>query len=104
MKSFLVWNIYFTFFLSVIDCTFYKSILLSILLRVSYQGHFIKSILLRLSVYYYVTYASEAVDRCSIKRAFLESSQNSQKKTCARVSLSKNTFSYSTPLVAASGV
>ena len=39
-----------------------------------------------------------------IKRAFLEISQNLQEKTCARVSLSKNTFSYSTPLVAASGV
>ena len=25
IKPFLVWNIYFTFFLSVVDCTFYKS-------------------------------------------------------------------------------
>ena len=25
IKPFLVWNIYFTFFLSVLDCIFYKS-------------------------------------------------------------------------------
>ena len=25
IKPFLVWNIYFTFFLQVVDCTFYKS-------------------------------------------------------------------------------
>ena len=24
IKPFLVWNIYFTFFLPVVDCTFYK--------------------------------------------------------------------------------
>ena len=64
---------------------------------------------------------SEAVARsCSVKKAFLEISQNSQENTCARVSfliklqaeaqvfscefceISENTFSYRTPPVAAS--
>ena len=61
---------------------------------------------------------SEAVAwRCSVKKVFLEISQNSQENTCARVSflikrlwhrcfpvnlVSKNTFSYRTPPVAAS--
>ena len=51
--------------------------------------------------------------RSSLKKVFLENWQNSQKNTCARVSLaqmfscefceiSKNIFSYRTPLVAAS--
>ena len=77
------------------------------------------------------TFYSEAVpQRCSVKKVFLEISQNSQESTCARVSfltklqakacnfikkatlaqafscevfeISKNTFSYRTPLVAAS--
>ena len=63
------------------------------------------------------------VQRCSVKKVFLEISQNSQENTCARVSflikfikketlaqvfscefyeISKNTFSYRTPPVAAS--
>ena len=61
----------------------------------------------------------EAVDqRCSVKKVFLEISQNSQKNTCiffnketlAQVfscefcEISKNTFSYRTPLVAASEI
>ena len=74
---------------------------------------------------------SEAVgQRCSVKKVFLEISQNSQENTCARISffiklqadacnfikketlaqvlscefceISKNTFSYRTPPVAAS--
>ena len=58
---------------------------------------------------------------CSVKKVFLEISQNSQENTCASVSflmkketlaqvfscefceISKNTFSYRTPPVAASG-
>ena len=46
------------------------------------------SVLLRVTVYYYyVTYPSEAVVKsCSIKKAFLEISQNSQENACARVS------------------
>ena len=76
-------------------------------------------------------YGLKAVfQRCSVKKMFLEISQNSQKNTCARVSflvklqawaynfvkkdtlaqvfycessrISKNTFLYRTPLVAAS--
>ena len=66
IEPFLVLNICFTFFLSVVDCTFYKST--------------IKSNCTLLS-----PYASEAVvRRCSVKKAFLEISQNSQKNTCAR--------------------
>ena len=68
-----------------------------------------------------ITIYSEAVfQKCSVKKVFLEMSQNSQENTCARVSfliklqalrpvfsnefceISKNTFSYRTPLVAAS--
>ena len=57
---------------------------------------------------------SEAViQRCSLKKVFLEISQNSQENTRVRVSflimfsckfynISKNTFSYRTPPVAAS--
>ena len=55
---------------------------------------------------------------CSVKKVFLEIWQNSQENTCARVSfliklpvfscefceISKNTFPYRTPPVAASGV
>ena len=44
----------------------------------------------------------EAVPQtCSVKKVFLEISQNSQENTCARV-FSKNTFFYRTPLEAAS--
>ena len=65
-------NIYFTFFLSVVDCTSYKSTIKS------------NCILLL------CTYASEAdVKTCSVKNAFLEISQNSQKNACARVSFLK---------------
>ena len=55
------------------------------------------------------------VQRCSVKKVFLEVSQNSQENICTRVSFliklqasdlrtpfSKNTFFYKTPLVAAS--
>ena len=81
----------------------------------------------------YVQRETEAVARrCSVKKVFLEISQNSQENTCGRVSfliklffnkafffikkktlaqvfscefckISKNTFSYRTPPVAASG-
>ena len=52
------------------------------------------------------------VQRCSMKKIFLEISQNSQQNTCARVSvfscefceISKVTFSYGTPSVAASEI
>ena len=43
-------------------------------------------VLLRLTVYYYLTYASEAVvRRCSVEKAFLEISQNSHENACVRV-------------------
>ena len=52
------------------------------------------------------------VHRCSVKKVFLEITQNLQENTCARVSsliklqawgeISKNTFSYRTPVVATS--
>ena len=44
---------------------------------------------------------SVACYRWSVKKVFLEISQNSQENTCARV-FSKNTFFYRTPLEAAS--
>ena len=48
-------------------------------------------VLLRVTVYYYyVAHASEAVVRsCSVKKAFLEISQNLQENACARVSFLK---------------
>ena len=48
-------------------------------------------VLLRVTVYnYYVTFASVAVARiCSVKKTFLEISQNSQENACARVSFLK---------------
>ena len=48
------------------------------------------------------------VRRCSVKKMFLEISKNSPENTCALVfscefcEISKNTFYYRTPLVAAS--
>ena len=58
-----------------------------------------------------LTYRSTR-QRCSVKKVFLEISQNSQENTCARVffnkvaglrpEISKNTLFYRTPLVAAS--
>ena len=72
IEPFLVLNIYFTFFLSLVDRIFTR-----VLLRVT-------------AYYYYVTYASEAVVRsCSVKKAFLEISQNSQENACARASFLK---------------
>ena len=54
---------------------------------------------------------TEAVAQtCSVKKMFLEISQNSQENTCPRFSscefceVSKNTFFYRTPLVAASSL
>ena len=90
----------------MVDCSFYKSTIKSSCL-----------------LYLYVTYTSEAViKRCSVKKAVLEVSQNSQENACARVSflkerlflaqlfscevceIFKNFFSYRTPPLAASGV
>ena len=71
--------------------------------------------------YIHVQYSEEVAQRCSVEKVFLEISQNSQENTCglrpatllkkktlAQVfsckfcEISKNTFSYGTPLVAAS--
>ena len=47
---------------------------------------------------------TEAVaQRCSVKKAFLEISQNSQEKTCARVSFSKKLQASATLLKRDSG-
>ena len=43
-----------------------------------------------------------AVPRCSVKKIFLEISQNSQENTCEFCKISKNTFYTRAPLVAAS--
>ena len=48
---------------------------------------------------------TEAVaQRCSVKKVFLEISQNSQVFSCEFFEISKNIFSCRTPLVASSGV
>ena len=71
--------------------------------------------------YFSLSYLEAVAPRCSVRKVFKEISQNSQENTCARVSfliklqtlaqvfscefceISKNTFSYRTPLVAAPG-
>ena len=72
IEPFLVLNIYFTFSYQWLITLFTR-------------------VLLRVTVYYYyVTYASEAVVMsCSVKKAFLEISQNSEENACARVSFLK---------------
>ena len=55
----------------------------------------------------FIELSEAVVRRCSVKKVFLEISQNSQENTCARVSfefceISKNTFFHRSPLVAAS--
>ena len=56
----------------MVDCTFYKSTI---------KGN---------CMLLYITYASEAVvNSCSLKKAFLEISRNSQENVCARVSFLK---------------
>ena len=68
--------------------------------------------------YFSIQHSEAVVQMCSVKKVFLEISQNPQEITCIRVSfliksraqvfshefcrISKNTFSYGTPLVAAS--
>ena len=37
-------------------------------------------------LFYYIFYPEAVVQRCSVKKVFLEVSQNSQENTCARVS------------------
>ena len=61
-----------------------------------------------------IFFTKAVVWRCSLKKVFLKISQNSQENTCVRVyfliklqasgKISKNTFSYRTAPVAASGV
>ena len=41
------------------------------------------------------------VQRCSVKKVFLKISQSSQENTCEFCEISKNTFFYRTPLMAA---
>ena len=69
IEPFLVLNIYFTFFLSVVDCTFYKST--------------IKSNCILLLCHVRVRSSRQT---CSVKNTFLEISQ---KNACARVSFLK---------------
>ena len=68
--------------------------------------------------YFSIQHAEAVVQMCSVKKVFFEISQNSQENTCTRDSflikslaqmfscefcgISNNTFSYRTPLVAAS--
>ena len=48
--------------------------------------------------------AEAVVQRYSVKKVFLEISQNSQESTCEFCEISKNVFFYRTPPVAASEV
>ena len=67
----------FQIFISLFSCQWLIALFTRVLLRVTVY-------------YYYVTYASEAaVKSCSIKKAFLEISQNSQENAYARVSFLK---------------
>ena len=77
IEPFLVLNIYFTFSYQWLITLFTR-------------------VLLRVTVYYYyVTYASEAVVKsCSVKKTFLEISQNWKENACARVSFLKKRLWY----------
>ena len=80
--------------------------------------------IMKYNLFYLKVYSEAIVQRCSVKRVFLEISQNSQENTCVRVSfliklqakketlahmfsrefreISKNTFHHRAPLVATS--
>ena len=73
-------------------------------------------------LFFFMRHTEAVAQRCSVKMVFLEISQNLQENTCARVSfliklqtlaqvfscefceISKNTFSYRTPLVTVSDI
>ena len=53
---------------------------------------------------FHQSFPEAVVQMCSVKKVFLEMSQNSQGNTCEFCEISKNTFSYRTPSVAASAL
>ena len=53
---------------------------------------------------FHYSFPEAVVQMCSVKKVFLEMSQNSQVFSCEFCEISKNTFSYRTPSVAASAL
>ena len=98
--SILVWNIYFTFFLSVVDWTFYKSncilLLRHVRVKSSRQEVFCKKGVLRNFVKFTGKHLCHSL--------FLKKEALVEVLCCEFSKISKNTFSYRTPPVAASGV
>ena len=101
IKPFLVWNIYFIF--SVVNCTFYKSniksncilLLCHVRVRSSRQKVFCKKLLEILQ---------NSQENTCAKVSFLKKEALAQVFSCEFCEISKNTFSYRTPPMAASGV
>ena len=97
IKPSLVWNIYFTFLLSVVDCTFYKSnikshcilLLCQVQVRSSRQEMFCKKGALK-----------NFTNACN----FIKKETLAQLFSCEFREISKNTIFYRTPLVAASKI
>ena len=104
IEPFLVLNIFFTFFLSVVDCTFYRSIIKSncILLlchvpvRSSRQELFCKKGVLR-------NFAN-FTGKCLCQSLFFKKETLTQAFSSGFCEIFKNFLSYRAPLVAASGV
>ena len=94
IEPFLVLNIYFTFFLSVVDCT--KELIkefIKELKELKLIKEFISTLIAlfrivrsRVTVYYYyLMYTSEAVvRRCSVQKSFLKISKSSQENAWHR--------------------
>ena len=93
MQPFLVCNIYFTFFLSVVDCNFYKSTIKS---NCSRQELFCKTGDLR--------NFAKFTGKCLSYSFFFKRETLAQVFSCEFCEIFKNFLSYRTPLVAASGV
>ena len=93
--SFLVWNIYFTFFLSVVDWTFYKSncilLLCHVRVRSSRQEVFCKKRVLR-------NFAKFTVKRLR-HSLFFKKEALAEVLSCKFCKISKNNFSDRTPPV-----
>ena len=98
--SFLVWNIYFTFFLSVVDWTFYKSncilLLCHVRVRSSRQEVFCKKGILWNFAKFTGLHLCYSL--------FFKKESLAQMFSCEFCEISKKSFSYRTPPVNASGV
>ena len=104
IEPFLVLNIYFTFFLSVVDCTFYQStiksncilLLFHVCVRSSCQELFCRTGVLR--------NFAKFTGKCLYQSLFFKKETLAQVASCEFCKIFKNFLSQRTPLVADSGV